>query len=46
LPAPAAGGYGGPPASARHIGQQKARAAVVIIGFLWAGILLFTQRFK
>ncbi len=40
-----AGGYSGA-RFARHIGQKKARAAVVVIGFLVATILFITQRGK
>jgi len=39
----AAGGYGGA-RFARRIGQEKARAAVIVIGFLVAGILFIQQR--
>ena len=38
-----AGGYAGA-GFARRIGKEKARAAVVVIGFLVAGILLFESR--
>ena len=37
-----AGGYGGA-LFARRIGRDKARAAVIVIGLLVAGILLFQQ---